>query len=84
MKSEHFPVLCQICHVKDILVEGLIQGSGMHFHRARTITVPLTGTVSTSSMGCTGYVGRGHLLSNGTGSRGGYGGTAGHGCYNDT
>ncbi|GJT06719.1 glycine-rich protein [Tanacetum coccineum] len=35
-------------------------------------------------MGCTGGVGRGHLLSKRIGSGGGYGGTAGHGCYNDT
>ncbi|GKC63278.1 hypothetical protein Tco_1095876, partial [Tanacetum coccineum] len=74
----------QICRVEDILIEGLIQGSVVHFHRARTVTVPLTGTVSTSRMGCTGGVGRGHLLSNGIGSGGGYGGTGGNGCYNDT
>ncbi|GJR01755.1 hypothetical protein Tco_0524739 [Tanacetum coccineum] len=35
-------------------------------------------------MGRTGGVSKGHLLSNGIGSGGGYGGTAGHGCYNDT
>ncbi|GKB44110.1 hypothetical protein Tco_0889052 [Tanacetum coccineum] len=74
----------KICRVEDILVEGLIQGSVVHFHRAGTVIVPLTGIVSTSRMGCTGGVGRGHLLSNRIGSGGGYGGTAGHGCYNDT
>ncbi|GKB53270.1 mediator of RNA polymerase II transcription subunit 14 [Tanacetum coccineum] len=74
----------KICRVEDILVEGLIQGSVMHFHRAGTVTVPLTGIVSTSRMGCTGGVGRGHLLNKRIGSGGGYGGTAGHGCYNDT
>ena len=41
----------QICRVEDILIEGLIQGSVVHFHRARTVTVPITGTVSTSRMG---------------------------------
>ncbi|GJT81704.1 glycine-rich protein, partial [Tanacetum coccineum] len=56
-KGGHFPMLCQICRVEDILVEGLIQGSVVHFHRARTGTIPLTGTVSTSRMGCTGGVG---------------------------
>ncbi|GJY96135.1 hypothetical protein Tco_0512496 [Tanacetum coccineum] len=65
-------------------MKGLIQGSVVHFHRARTVTVPLTSIVSTSRMGCTGGVGRGHLLSKRIGSGGGYGGTAGHGCYNDT
>ncbi|GKD37810.1 hypothetical protein Tco_1258017 [Tanacetum coccineum] len=84
LKGGHFHVLCQICRVEDILVEGLIQGSVVHFHRMRTVTVPLTGTISTSRMGRTGGVGKGHLLSNGIGSGGGYGGTAGHGCYNDT
>ncbi|KAM0070543.1 hypothetical protein Hdeb2414_s0001g00014361 [Helianthus debilis subsp. tardiflorus] len=74
----------QICRVEDILIEGLIKGSVVHFHRARTVTVPSTGTVSTSEMGCTGGVGRGQLLSNGIGSGGGYGGMGGHGCYNGT
>ncbi|KAK9065546.1 hypothetical protein SSX86_014947 [Deinandra increscens subsp. villosa] len=71
----------QICRVEDILIEGLIKGSVVHFHRARTVTVPSTGIVSTSEMGCTGGVGRGQLLSNGIGSGGGYGGTGGYGCY---
>ncbi|KAL8209856.1 hypothetical protein R6Q57_006588 [Mikania cordata] len=74
----------QICRVEDILVEGLIKGSVVHFHRARTVTIPSTGTVSTSEMGCMGGVGRGQLLSNGIGSGGGYGGTGGYGCYNGT
>ncbi|XP_071730346.1 uncharacterized protein [Rutidosis leptorrhynchoides] len=74
----------QICRVEDILIEGLIKGSVVHFHRARTVTVPSTGIVSTSKMGCTGGPGRGQLLRNGIGSGGGYGGTGGYGCYNDT
>lgn len=41
----------QICRVEDILIEGLIKGSVVHFHRARTVTVPSTGTVSTAEMG---------------------------------
>nr|GEW67291.1 hypothetical protein [Tanacetum cinerariifolium] len=66
--------IVHICRVEDRLIEGLIQGSVMHFHMMRTVTVPLMGIVSTSRMGRTGGVGRGHLLSNGIGSRGGYGG----------
>nr|GEV18410.1 glycine-rich protein [Tanacetum cinerariifolium] len=50
----------------------------------RTVIVPLMGTVSTSRMGRTGGVRRGHLLSNKIGSGGSYGGTAGYSCYNDT
>ncbi|KAK3009003.1 hypothetical protein RJ639_013595 [Escallonia herrerae] len=74
----------QICRVEDILVEGLIQGSVLHFHRARTIAVKSYGTISTSAMGCKGGVGRGIVLSNGLGAGGGHGGKGGKGCYNDT
>ncbi|PWA76038.1 glycine-rich protein (chloroplast) [Artemisia annua] len=41
----------QICHVEDILIEGVIQGFVVHFHRARTVTISRTGRVSTSRMG---------------------------------
>lgn len=41
----------QICRVEDILVEGLIEGSVVHFHRARTIDVQPYGIISTSGMG---------------------------------
>ncbi|KAI9378217.1 hypothetical protein POPTR_018G058300v4 [Populus trichocarpa] len=73
----------QICRVEDITVEGLIEGSVVHFHRARTIYVPSSGTISASGMGCTGGVGRGNVLSNGVGSGGGHGGKGGSACYND-
>ncbi|CAK9138403.1 unnamed protein product [Ilex paraguariensis] len=72
----------QICRVEDILVEGLIEGSVIHFHRARTISVPSSGTISTSGMGCTGGVGQGKILSDGPGSGGGHGGKGGIACYN--
>nr|GEY52592.1 transmembrane protein, putative [Tanacetum cinerariifolium] len=36
-----------------VLIEGLIQGSVMHFHTARTVSVPLTGTINISRMGVT-------------------------------
>ncbi|KAB5514157.1 hypothetical protein DKX38_028063 [Salix brachista] len=72
----------QICRVEDITVEGLIEGSVVHFHRARTIYVPSSGTISVSGMGCTGGVGRGNALSNGAGSGGGHGGKGGSACNN--
>ncbi|XP_042002444.1 uncharacterized protein LOC121751713 [Salvia splendens] len=73
----------QICRVEDILVEGFVQGSVVHFHRARTINVQPTGVISTSGMGCHGGIGQGEVLSNGLGSGGGHGGRGGMGCYND-
>ncbi|KAI8025239.1 hypothetical protein LOK49_LG02G02188 [Camellia lanceoleosa] len=39
-----------ICRVEDILVEGCIAGSVVHFHRARTITIDSLGTISASGM----------------------------------
>ncbi|CAI9759633.1 unnamed protein product [Fraxinus pennsylvanica] len=72
----------QICRVEDILVEGFIEGSVVHFHRARTITVRSSGMINTSDRGCTGGVGQGKVLSNGLGSGGGHGGRGGMGCYN--
>ncbi|XWS26372.1 hypothetical protein CRYUN_Cryun26dG0026800 [Craigia yunnanensis] len=72
----------QICRVEDITVEGLIKGSVVHFHRARTISVESSGIISASGMGCIGGVGRGNFLDNGTGSGGGHGGKGGLGCYN--
>ncbi|XP_075641458.1 uncharacterized protein LOC142613134 isoform X2 [Castanea sativa] len=71
----------QICRVEDITVEGLIKGSVVHFHRARTISVQSSGIISASGMGCTGGVGGGRVLSN-VGSGGGHGGKGGLGCYN--
>ncbi|KAJ9555936.1 hypothetical protein OSB04_010550 [Centaurea solstitialis] len=60
----------QICRVEDILVEGLIEGSVVHFHRARTVTVQSTGRISTSKMGCKGGIGKGKVVSIGIGSGG--------------
>lgn len=41
----------QICRVEDILVEGLIEGSVVHFHRARTVSVQPSGVITTSGKG---------------------------------
>ncbi|KAG6391223.1 hypothetical protein SASPL_148976 [Salvia splendens] len=73
----------QICRVEDILVEGFVEGSVVHFHRARTINVQPSGVISTSGMGCHGGLGQGDVLSNGLGSGGGHGGRGGMGCYDD-
>ncbi|KAL8244754.1 hypothetical protein R6Q59_011012 [Mikania micrantha] len=74
----------QICRVEDILVQGLIKGSVVNFHRARSVTVESTGTISTSKMGCIGGIGKGEVLNVGVGSGGGYGGSGGYGCFNGT
>lgn len=44
-------MILQICRVEDIAVEGLIKGSVVHFHRARTIDVYSSGEISASGMG---------------------------------
>ncbi|XP_027079701.2 uncharacterized protein [Coffea arabica] len=74
----------QICRVEDILVEGLVIGSVVHFHRARTISVPSSGTISTTGMGCIGGVGQGTFSDSGIGSGGGHGGRGGMGCFNNS
>ncbi|KAK4276957.1 hypothetical protein QN277_015041 [Acacia crassicarpa] len=74
----------QICRVEDINVQGLVKGSVVHFHRARTISIESSGTISASGMGCTGGLGRGSLLNNSIGSGGGHGGKGGKACFNDT
>ncbi|PKA55884.1 hypothetical protein AXF42_Ash014556 [Apostasia shenzhenica] len=72
----------QICRVEDIGVEGLIQGTVVHFHRARTVVVHSSGSISASRLGCKGGVGRGTILSSGVGGGGGHGGKGGDGFYN--
>ncbi|KFK25428.1 hypothetical protein AALP_AA8G114100 [Arabis alpina] len=74
----------QICRVEDILVEGYIKGSVVHFHRAKTVSLEPSGEISASGMGCKGGVGEGKLLGNGIGSGGGHGGRGGRVCYNNT
>ncbi|KAL8504009.1 hypothetical protein ACS0TY_022659 [Phlomoides rotata] len=72
----------QICRVEDILVEGLVEGSVVLFHRARSVSVLSSGIISTTGMGCNGGIGQGILQVNGLGSGGGHGGRGGMGCYN--
>ncbi|KAB2024707.1 hypothetical protein ES319_D06G104400v1 [Gossypium barbadense] len=78
----HPPEDCNICRVEDITVEGLIKGSVVHFHWARTISVQSSGVISASGTGCVGGAGRGNFLDNGIGSGSGHGGKGGLACYN--
>lgn len=41
----------QICRVEDIIVEGLIEGSVIHFHWVRTVVVHCSGMISASGLG---------------------------------
>ncbi|KAG0456405.1 hypothetical protein HPP92_024193 [Vanilla planifolia] len=69
----------QICRVEDIGVAGLIQGTVVHFNRARTVVVHPSGTISASGLGCKGGVGRGMTSSSGICGGGGHGGKGGDG-----
>uniref|UniRef100_A0A7N1A4F4 DUF8003 domain-containing protein n=1 Tax=Kalanchoe fedtschenkoi TaxID=63787 RepID=A0A7N1A4F4_KALFE len=70
----------QICRVEDVLVIGLIKGSIIHIHRARTLMVDTEGTISASELGCGKGLGSG-IYSNGAGGGAGHGGRGGAGYY---
>ncbi|KAL2500987.1 glycine-rich protein [Forsythia ovata] len=72
----------QICRVEDIIVEGFLEGSVVHFHWVRTVVVKSSGAISASGLGCTGGLGRGEHLPNGVGSGAGHGGRGGD-AYNN-
>ncbi|KAJ3694104.1 hypothetical protein LUZ60_009584 [Juncus effusus] len=74
----------QICRVEDVDVSGLIEGTVLHFHRARSVSVSPTGTISATGLGCKGGIGRGTMLENGMGGGGGHGGKGGDGYQNET
>ncbi|KAL0748737.1 hypothetical protein Bca101_030739 [Brassica carinata] len=71
----------QICRVEDILVSGIVKGSIIQIHRARTVVVTNEGLISASEFGCSGGLGKG-LYSNGAGSGAGHGGRGGSGIFN--
>ncbi|CAA0814301.1 Unknown protein [Striga hermonthica] len=75
------PFTLQICRVEDISVEGLMEGSVVHFHLVRTVVVKPSGTISASGLGCTGGVGRGEILPSGLSSGAGHGGRGGDAYY---
>ncbi|GFP99148.1 hypothetical protein PHJA_002058700 [Phtheirospermum japonicum] len=71
----------QVCRVEDILVNGVIKGSIVHIHRARTVIVDSDGIITASGLGCRTGVGRGKY-SHGAGAGAGHGGRGGSGFYN--
>ncbi|XWS38680.1 hypothetical protein CRYUN_Cryun19dG0151800 [Craigia yunnanensis] len=71
----------QICRVEDLLVNGIIKGSIIHIHRARTVTIDADGLITASELGCSKGIGRGNYL-NGAGSGAGHGGRGGAGYFN--
>lgn len=71
----------QICRVEDLLVNGLINGSIIHIHRARTIVVDTDGMITASELGCRKGIGTGNY-SNGAGGGAGHGGRGGSGYFN--
>nr|XP_023923290.1 uncharacterized protein LOC112034708 isoform X2 [Quercus suber] len=71
----------QICRVEDLLVNGLIRGSIIHIHRARTVIIDTGGVMTASELGCSGGIGKGNY-SNGAGSGAGHGGRGGFGYFN--
>ncbi|XP_052150935.1 uncharacterized protein LOC127769394 [Oryza glaberrima] len=72
----------QICRVEDITVSGIVRGSIIHIHRARTVTVTNNGTISASELGCKEGIGKGKFLKYGAGGGAGHGGRGGIGIYN--
>ncbi|KAG2302148.1 hypothetical protein Bca52824_030799 [Brassica carinata] len=70
----------QICRVEEILVSGIVKGSIIQIHRARTVVVTDKGLISASEFGCSGGLGKG-LYSNGAGSGAGHGGRGGSGIF---
>ncbi|KAG8636170.1 hypothetical protein MANES_16G106300v8 [Manihot esculenta] len=74
----------QICRVEDVIVEGMITGSVVHFHWVRNVVVQSSGAISASGLGCTGGLGKGKVSDNGLSGGAGHGGRGGDGYYNGT
>ncbi|AQK90706.1 hypothetical protein ZEAMMB73_Zm00001d008789 [Zea mays] len=71
----------QVCRVEDIDVWGVVQGTVIHFNRARSVTVHTSGTISATGFGCRSGVGQGKMLRSGVCGGGGHGGKGGNGFY---
>ncbi|XP_038888231.1 uncharacterized protein LOC120078090 isoform X2 [Benincasa hispida] len=71
----------QICRVEDLIVNGIIEGSIIQIHRARTVIVNSNGMITASELGCDEGIGKGNY-SNGAGSGAGHGGRGGSGYFN--
>ncbi|KAF4398559.1 hypothetical protein G4B88_013648 [Cannabis sativa] len=72
----------QICRVEQVVVEGTLTGSIIHFHWVRAVTISSSGVISASGLGCTDGMGQGKIFENGLSGGGGHGGKGGHGYYN--
>lgn len=72
----------QICRVEDITVGGIVRGSIIHIHRARTVTVTNDGAISASELGCKQGIGKGTFFKYGAAGGAGHGGQGGVGIYN--
>ncbi|XP_072955442.1 uncharacterized protein [Typha angustifolia] len=72
----------QICRVEDLIVSGIVTGSIIHIHRARTVTINKDGMISASELGCKEGIGKGKFLKYGAGGGAGHGGKGGSGFYN--
>lgn len=44
-------LLLQICRVEDVIVEGIITGSVIHFHWVRDVVVLSSGVITASGLG---------------------------------
>lgn len=76
------PFTLQICRVEDVIVDGLVKGSIIHIHRARTVTINAGGLVTASGRGCKGGIGKGGISRTGAAGGGGHGGKGGNGYFN--
>ncbi|CAL9044534.1 unnamed protein product [Musa banksii] len=72
----------QICRVEDLTISGIIRGSIIHIHRARTVAIDADGIISASELGCKEGIGKGKFLKYGAGGGAGHGGRGGSGFYN--
>ncbi|XP_010919832.1 uncharacterized protein [Elaeis guineensis] len=72
----------QICRVEDLTVSGLVWGSIIDIHRARTVTIEEDGIITASELGCKEGIGKGKFLKYGAGGGAGHGGKGGSGFYN--
>ncbi|KAJ9167907.1 hypothetical protein P3X46_019497 [Hevea brasiliensis] len=73
-----------LCFVEDVIIEGMITGSVVHFHWVRNVVVQSSGAISASGLGCTGGLGKGKVSDNDLGGGAGHGGKGGDGYYNGT
>ncbi|KAI0500676.1 hypothetical protein KFK09_018892 [Dendrobium nobile] len=74
----------QICRVEDLTVHGLVRGTIIHIHRARTVIIHTDGEISGTGLGCKEGIGKGKYLKHGAGGGAGHGGKGGSGYSNGT